>query len=597
MSIEAQAERPEALTVPGSPVRALWRPELDTVWAWLPHALVACIAVPFIVRQNSWSEWANTLWLLDLQTAHVSAHGLPSFFIDAAGSYFYPQMLFYAGPTLATLAYPSVVLGTWPVFAAATAFSFGAASFGVSWTARNLGVPPRLAVVPGVLFATTPYMVSNLYGRGDWAEVLAVGCFAVALGAGTSLLCGRARSQPAMMGVLALAVAGVAGTHNLTLLFGALFAPLVAIGLTPLIRGSRRLILRRYALVCGAALVGLALCGVFLVPNVWLASRTFIGRGSGIWDFLTKINGFDGFSVIFDPLPGQPTAGAGTYVHTETLVLPLIWCLTIGSAAVARRRLERRTALALGLLGVGAIAVTLLITDPSWWHSFPPWLRAIQFPFRLVTFLALLTVIMVAVLLSAPAVRKSRLTIGMLLAAVVWQIGVAGYLALSAQPRGSTTALAPGSIRANVVPKSYAWGQQVAYRLATDHPIQAPPQEATVAPIGEDGPPVIRLSGSQPVGSLIATRVVASPLIRFAGDATVIGATLDGFNVLRVARSPWRVTVQSACNTCITALGGHAPLALLVGRVASLAGVVALLALMTVALAGRRGRPRPSGPS
>lgn len=576
--------------MPESPVRALWRVELGSLWAWLPHVLVACIAVPFIVRQNSWSEWANTLWLLDLQTAHVSAHGLPSYFTDAAGSYFYPQMLFYAGPTLATLAYPSVVVGTWPVFAATTAFSFGAASFGVSWTARNLGVPQRLAVVPGVLFATTPYMVSNLYGRGDWAELLAVGCLAVALGAGTSLLCGRARSEPAVMGVLALAVAGVAGTHNLTLFFGALFAPLVAISLTPLFRSSRRLILRRYVLVGGAALVGLAVCGAFLVPNVWLASRTIIGRASGQWDFLTKANGFDRFGIIFDPLLGQPTAGAGTYVHTQTLVLPLIWCLTIGSRAAARRWLENRTALALGLLGAGATAVTFLIVHPSWWRSFPPWLRTIQFPFRLVTFLALLTVIMVAVLLAAPKVRQSRLAIGILLAATAWQIGLAGYLALNAQPSGSPTAVNPGSIRANAVPVTYAFGQRVGYRLATRNPIQPPSEQARIAPVSDDTPPVIRLSGSQPAGTLVATQVVESPLIRFGGDATVIGATALGFSVLRVDKTPWQVTVRSACNVCIGALGGHEPLALFAGRVSSLAGVLALLGLLAAAFWARRRR-------
>ena len=552
--------------------------------------LVACIALPFIIRQNSWSEWANTLWLLDLQTAHVSAHGLPSYFLDAAGSYFYPQFLFYAGPTLAALAYPSVVLGTWPVFAATTAFSFGAASFGVSWTARNLGVPQRLAVVPGLLFATTPYMVSNLYGRGDWAELLAVGCLAVALGAGTSLLFGRARSEPAVMAVLALAVAGVAGTHNLTLLLGALFAPLVAVSLTPLLRSSQRLILRRYTFVLGAALVGLALCGAFLVPDVWLSSRTIIGRASGPWDFVTMANGFDRFDIVFDPLPGQPTAGAGTYVHTQTLVLPLIWCLTVGPVAAARRWLDSRTALVLGLLGAGTAAVTLLIIDPSWWRSFPPWLRTIQFPFRLVTFLALLTVIMVAVLLAAPAVRRSRLAIGMLLAATAWQVGLAGYLALNAQPRGSPGAVEPGSIRANAVPVSYAFGQRVGYRLATHDPIRAPSEQARVAPVGDDSPPVIRLSGSQPAGTLVATRVVESPLIRLTGGATVIGATTLGFSVLRVDRSPWQATVRSVCNVCIGALGGHEPLALFAGRFTSLVGVLALFGLLAAAVLARRRR-------
>ncbi len=51
---------------------------------------MGAVAVPFIVRQNAWYEWSNTLWLLELQTAHVSAFGFPSYFIDAAGMYFNP---------------------------------------------------------------------------------------------------------------------------------------------------------------------------------------------------------------------------------------------------------------------------------------------------------------------------------------------------------------------------------------------------------------------------------------------------------------------------------------------------------------------------
>lgn len=103
--------------------------------------LIALLALPFTVSQNSWYEWSNASWLLELQTAHVHAFGTPSYFTDAAGMLFYPQQLFYAGPLVSVLAYPAVVLGAWPVFAAVTALTFPAMSAGVSWTARNLGVP------------------------------------------------------------------------------------------------------------------------------------------------------------------------------------------------------------------------------------------------------------------------------------------------------------------------------------------------------------------------------------------------------------------------------------------------------------------------
>ena len=90
---------------------------------------------------------------------------------------------------------------------------------------------------------------------------------------------------------------------------------------------------------------------------------------------------------------------------------------------------------------------------------------------------------------------------------------------------------------------------------------------------------------------MVATQVVASPLIRFTGDATPIGATALGFSVLRVDHSPWQTTVRPTCNLCLGALGGDEPLPLLAGRVASLAGVLALVALLVAAVVGRRRQP------
>jgi hypothetical protein len=481
---------------------------------------------------------------------------------------------------LGILAYPALVLGPWPVFAAAAAGAFAAASAGISWTARNLGVAPRLAIAPGILFAVTPYTVSNLYGRGDWTELLAVGFLAVALGAATSLLTGRARSEPAALAVLTLAVAGIAGTHNLTLLFGALLAPVLGVALLPLLPGSARLLRRRFALVFAGALTGIAVCGAFLIPNAWLSGRTVTGRYSYL--FLTELRGFDRPSVIFDPVPAQPSGSSGTYLHTQTLVAPLIWCVAaIGLAA--RRWLPRRAGVTLALLGVSIVAVTLLIANPSWWHSFPHLFTAIQFPFRLVSYLALLTVIVIAVLLAIPALRRSCTAIALLLLATAWQIGLAGYLALSAQPRGARVDPTADSVRASRVPPGFARGQQIQFRLVTQNPIRPPRQQASVAPIGDDSPSLVHLSGSQPVGSLVATRVVASPLIRFAGDVSVAGASEDGLDVLRVNRSPWQATVRPVCNTCLGAITGRAPLALLAGRVASLFGTLVLLGLIAAA--------------
>jgi hypothetical protein len=564
----------------------------------LPHVAVGLIALPFIVSQNAWYEWSNTLWLLDVQTAHVASHALPTYFIDAPGQYFYPQYVFYAGPALSVLAYPSLLFGTWPVFAAVTAGAFGAASAGVSWTARNFGVPARLAIVPGVLFASTPYLVSDLYGRGAWTEIVAVGAFAVALGAATSITTGRARSPRTTVVVLALAVATVAGTHNLTLLFGALLALPLAIVLLPLLRVTRRELIRRHALVIAGALLGVALCGYFLVPDVWLAGRTQITATTT--SFLQVLWPFESLGALLHPTNAQPGGIYGTDLHTQTLVAPLLWILIVSEVARWRSRFDRPTATTLTGLALLGVALTVLIVDPSWWLSLPPLLRSIQFTFRLVTFLALVTVLGVITLLTRPGVRGSRVAMVALVLVTGYQLTLAADLAITAKARrtGTGRAPTPASINAKRLPPAFQANllQASEYRLITSNPVAQPATSAAVDPIGDDTPRQVLLHGRQAPGTLVATTVVASPLIRLSGDAQLAGATAQGFAVLRVnrhTREPWHATVTSVCDTCVKAVVGDAPLALLAGRLATLLGGLTLLGLLAYPL--RRFAPRGRG--
>lgn len=573
-------------------------------WGWLSHVAVGLIALPFIAHQNSWFEWANALWLLDLQTVHIAAHGIPTYFIDAPNQYFYPNYVFYGGGTFSFLAYLAVLFGTWPVFAASTAGAFIAMSAGLAWTARNLGVPSSLAILPGVLFALTPYTVSNLYGRGAWTELVAVGAFGVALGAATSITSRRARSRPLAVAVLAIAVAVIAGTHNITLLFCVLFAPLLALALSPLLRQSKRELLHSHLLVLAGAATGLAICGAFLIPDIWLSGRTVastLARG-----FLHELNGFESFGVIFSPVLNQPHGTAGTDLHTQTLLAPLVWLILVAAIGFRLRWLDRRTSATLALIGLLGVATALMITHPYWWLSLPSVLQAIQFPFRLVTYLALITVLGVIALLATPAVQHSRFVILALLLICGWQIGLAVDLALTSKARPDTLhpTPAPSNITTASIPAAFTPGllQGRQFRLVVGHPLSPSGPLADVGPVGHDTPPEIMLSGSQPPGSLVATNIVASPLIHVTGQATIAGASSEGFEVLRVssgrATAPWRAGVGPACNSCLRALTGNAPLALLVGKLASVIGMLALFGwIVAGTLASRRGNSTGRGSS
>ena len=80
---------------------------------------------------------------------------------------------------------------------------------------------------------------------------------------------------------------------------------------------------------------------------------------------------------------------------------------------------------------------------------------------------------------------------------------------------------------AYVPPYPFAPNQHIEYRLQPHNPLPTPRARASVGPIGDDTQPQVHLFGSQPAGSLVATSVVASPLIRFTGNVTVAGVT-DG---------------------------------------------------------------------
>ena len=155
---------------------------------FVPPLLVALLALPFIQRQNSWWEWSNAYWLLERQTEHVSAHGVPTLFLNNVSGAFNPFYTFYAGFTLSVLAYPAAVIGAWPVFAGTVVAAIVCGYVGIWWTARNLGLSPQLAVLPGLVFTTAPYVLSEIYGRGAWAELVAVNAAAVLLGALTAML-------------------------------------------------------------------------------------------------------------------------------------------------------------------------------------------------------------------------------------------------------------------------------------------------------------------------------------------------------------------------------------------------------------------------
>ncbi len=139
-------------------------------------------------------------------------------------------------------------------------------------------------------------------------------------------------------------------------------------------------------------------------------------------------------------------------------------------------------------------------------------------------------------------------------------------------------------------------------RRGATRAVAAATTSAQARAVGEATPGDGRAHRHAAARHAVVTRIVDSPLIRIDGEATPRRrATRTRTSILQVwgeQGRPWRATAVPACTTCLRALQGDAPFALLAGRALTLLAFVALLAPRRVAarpppLTRRRYRPWP----
>jgi hypothetical protein len=581
--------------------RSLAAPRVDrgTAVVWGVPLLLALTTLPFILRQNAWWEWQNHYWLLERQSAYVAAHGTPTFFLHLSSGPFYPHNVFYAGPMLAVLAYPAAVIGPWPVFVASIVVAILAGYFGMWWTARNLGLSRELAVLPAATFAATPYLACEIYGRGAWAELLAVSAVPVALGAGTALLWHPERGRRGPVVALVLSTAATAGSHNLTLLMASMLMPLIVLALLPLAPGRATDLPRRLWPAMVAIVLGLGLTAAWLVPNLWLGPHTAISdagvsqRVSQQDAVLFKLSNF------FSPWPSanRPESPA-KWFFVQPPVLALACSLAALGIVLWLRRRDRRMVASLAGLAALGLAVVLLIVNPQWWSHFPRLIQAIQIPGRLVPYLAIIIGLVMTIALAALGSCRIRRGLTVALAVAVGaQLAMAAYIAIDSE-HASTIPDPPkrhGDVRVHDEPTPYsstAFFTVLQFR-EVGHPLGSPPAGRPIAAavgdqvVSEDA----GLHGVGTVGQVLLTNAVWSPLIRVTGDAQLAGRNVAGLATVRVTRTDpagrWRATVRPACSgLCLD----HAPWQVTAGRLLTLLSALCIVG-GGAALLLRRRRP------
>ena len=567
---------------------------------FLPPLLVAALLIPFAVRQNAWYEWENAYWFLQRQAEHVSAHGVPTLFLHTKDGSFYPFFLYYGGFTIGLLAYPAALLGAWPVFLASMVAAVVGGYLGIWWTALSLGLSRRLAVLPALIYATTPYVLSDAYGRGAWAELVGVNAVAVMLGGWTALLRADARYPRLALGALVGSGSLLAGTHNVTLLMTAAVLPLIVLALLPFTAGGmeRAAVLARLGRGAIATVLGVGLTAAWLVPNLWLGPKTFISQVTMSQEGFVATAPFVRVTNVLSPWPVVPAEFKDVmWIYAQGPALAIAWVLVaLAITLVASRRgdVSRGTVASSVALVVLGIALLESTTHPTWWPSLPRLVQTVQMPMRLLPFVAIVVAVAVAVLVAGIGRQRAR---GPLMAGLVVVVAaqalIAIYVVTSGEPGVAMTAtpvrhdavtaegepspfsgpgeIVPGQFRVLDKPQG---DQQVAGKVATKLDSRLTSDAGT-------------LSGTASVGERLATDIVASPLVRFAGDVRVAGRTAKGLTLVEVTRTDaggaFHATVQAQCALCLSTAGSSA-WQLRAGRLITLLSFALLLTACVVSV-------------
>jgi hypothetical protein len=552
---------------------------------------ILLIASPLLFTSDGFApDFTNDIWLSAVQQHMIAAHLHPTLFLQTQQiGIFDPQPSFYGGTLFALTGGLAVILGgsTILAFEVMTLAAIAAAYCGLFWIARQLGVRGALAHAPALVFVTSAYYITDLYGRGAWAEFMAISALMLVFAASLRLVLGRWRAGPVLCLVAASLV--FSGSHNITLLLGSTVA-VVALACYWLLSGaSRRLPWRRMLAVAGLIALSACLNGWFLLPDVSYAHTTLISAYGTTW----SVTGFfNTFGVIFDPLRMVPRGSGTPALYVQVPVLALIWGLLVLPVVWRERRLRAGVVTALVVFA----GLLVVIMSSSVYSMLPSLYRQMQFAYRLQTYVTLACaglVLLGALALTrraenGRATRSDRgLRIGLGLAVAigvalsVWQLWVpnthinGGYFSSYAN-RAETLSGPPTSL-----PKSWYAQNDFGDR---DLPIVEPATKAVFAPTAVDDERLAGLAALPPGNQLFATNIVGGPyLVHVGGDARLVGRTITGYLVLQRTKGgsqPVPIELRAQLS---------APVVL--GRITTAAAAILLLALAAAAIVALR-RPR-----
>jgi hypothetical protein len=550
---------------------------------------ILLIASPLLLTRNGFApDFTNDIWFADYQRHAIAAYLHPTLFVHSQQlGVFGPSFAFYGGTLFALTGALGAALGGASVlaFEVVTLIAIAAAYGGLFWLARQLGVRGAIAHAPAIVFVTSAYYITNLYGRGAWAEFMAVSALPLVIAASLRLVRGPWRVGPIVCLVAASVV--FSGSHNITLLWGSTLAVVALIGYWLLSGRSRALPWRGMVATAGVIVLGVGLNGWFLLPDASYAHDTLVSGDTVPWSATAA---FNTAGVIFDPLRTVPSSSETPALYVQIPILALIWGLLMLPMVWRQRRLRAGVATAL----VALAGLLALIMSSSVYSLLPSLWQQIQFAYRLQTYVTLTCaglVLLGALALtrraqSGRATHSDRwLRLGLGLAVVcgvalsAWQLWVPnthineGYYSSYAN-RAEVLKGPP-----TVLPGSWNAGNNFGDRSL---PIVAAATRIAFNPaaVHDD-----RLAGSgifPPGTQTFATNIIGGPyLVHVGGGVHVVGRTATGYLVLQ------RTTAGTKSVPFELKARLSAPV--LLGQIVTAVSAALLLALvLIVAVRGRR---------
>lgn len=540
--------------------------------------LVAVMVVggPALFTKDGFAlDFTNHLWLVSVQQQAIQHNVVPTLFINTpTQGAFNPFFLFYGGTLYAATGLLAVVFDGHTVAAYLTVIvlSIAAAYGGFLWLTRQLNARSWMAHAPAITFISSAYFVTNLYGRGDWPEMVASSVIPLIV-ASAWCIARSPRIELRAAAVFVVSIVFFFGSHNVTLMWGSIALITVAVCLRAAV-GKQFAAISAQRTLKLAGLTGLAAAvdAWFLIPDVLHARSTQIAGDHIAWSASSWINTPQ---VLFDPLRYVPRHLGAPALYVQAPVWFLLWALICalllrGSAA----RELRRSFVALTLVLVGFLALILV---QALYDMLPRLLQTIQLPYRLNTFVAMAVagLVLVAVLAAEHAAGSGRkllarrLQIGLGVAAVislglcVWQLWVP-----STHSRGSYSNRDQALVSIHQTPRTWYEGAGT-YADLNSPVVQSESTRMLQFDTSQIDSDHVTLTTTTPPGSSpFATNIVAGPYAVKVRGLDRLGRTTDGRVVLRRrdgGTGPVQVTIERSGDLTIPSLVSLAALAVLAG--------------------------------